>query len=111
MASLVRTITDDDFEGVLNANRATLIEFGAEWCGPCKAMLPALEDVAREYEGEIVICKMDIEKSPETAKKFGVRGVPMFVLFRDSEAVGSTTGSMPRTQLALFVESALVART
>lgn len=101
-------VTDATYdEKVSNAERPVLIDFTASWCGPCKAMAPAVEDLAREYAGEVDIYTLDIDANPVTAKRHGVQGIPMFMLFKGGEVVSKASGGMPRSKLAELIEGAL----
>jgi len=104
----VEAATDDTFEEkVLNAKTPVLVDFTAEWCGPCKAMAPAIEDLAREYEGEVAIYLLDIDANPKTRHAQGIMGVPTFLIFNHGEVTGRFTGSMSRSKLAAALESAI----
>ncbi|WP_022980348.1 thioredoxin [Ideonella sp. B508-1] len=103
--SLLKVTTTDSFEDdVLNSPIPVLIDFHAVWCGPCKASMPALEDAAREFEGEIAIVKVDIEQEPKLAEAYGVRSVPTFILIKDREPVERFMGQTSRGKLASVLE-------
>lgn len=94
-------VTDETFKSeVLGADKPVLLDFWAEWCGPCKAMTPALEELASELEGKVVIAKMNIEESPETPTDFHVRGVPTLMVFKAGEVVATRSGAMTKSRLA-----------
>ena len=104
------TVTDDSFEEkVYKAGRPVLVDFTATWCGPCKAMAPALADLAREYQGEADILALDIDENPAVVEKFGIRGVPTFYLFKGEEIVYRSSGGQTRSMLAQAIEAALEA--
>ena len=104
----VEAATDATFEEkVLKAETPVLVDFTATWCGPCKAMAPAIEDLAREYEGEVAVYLLDIDANPETTRKHGVMGVPTFMVFNRGEVTDRFTGSMSRSKLAAALESAI----
>jgi len=106
----VETATDDTFEEkVLKSKVPVLVDFTAEWCGPCKAMAPAIEDVAREYEGEAAVYLLDIDANPKTRHDQGIMGVPTFLIFNGGEIVDRFTGSTSRSKLAAALESAIEA--
>lgn len=95
------TVTDETFKAeVLGSDTPVLLDFWAEWCGPCKAMTPALEDLAAELEGKVVIAKMNIEDSPETPMDFHVKGVPTLMVFKGGEVVATRSGAMTKSKLA-----------
>ena len=101
-------VNDDDFEAsVLNAEGAVLVDFWAEWCGPCKMIAPALEEIGAELGGRLTIAKMNVDESPQTPVKYGVRGIPMLMLFKDGQVAGTKIGAMPKQQLSQWVNSLL----
>lgn len=103
--SLLKNTTTDRFEDdVLRSPVPVLIDFHATWCGPCKASVPALEDAAREFEGEIAFVKVDIEQEPALAEAYGVRSVPTFILIKDREPVERFIGQVSRGRLASLLE-------
>ena len=107
MADL-KNVTDATFEElVLRAKTPVLVDFTAEWCGPCKALAPALQDLAREYEGEAEILKLDIDANKEMTDKYGVRGIPYLLLFKDGEILETVTGSHTRSHIAAAIDRAL----
>ncbi len=101
-------VSDDSFEAdVLNADGAILVDFWAEWCGPCKMISPALEEIAREMDGRVRIAKMNIDDNPITPQKYGVRGIPTLMLFRDGQVAATKVGALAKNQLQDWVESVL----
>ena len=99
------TVTDETFKtDVLGSDKPVLLDFWAEWCGPCKQMTPALEELAGELDGKVVIAKMNIEDSPETPVDFHVRGVPTLMVFKGGEVVATRTGAMTKSKLAEWLE-------
>ena len=109
MANL-EAATDATFEEkVLKAETPVLVDFTATWCGPCKAMAPAIEDLAREYEGEVAVYLLDIDENPETRLAHGIMGVPTFMIFNRGEVTDRFTGSMSRSKLAAALEAAIEA--
>jgi len=101
-------VSDDSFENdVLKASRPVLVDFWAEWCGPCKQIAPALEDIAREMGDSITIAKVNIDDNPATPSKYGVRGIPTLMLFKDGQVAATKVGALPKTRLVEWVESVL----
>jgi thioredoxin 1 len=103
-----KTVTDTSFEAdVVNAGMPVLVDFWANWCGPCKMIAPSLEELSDEYGGKVVIAKMDVDQSPEAAARYGVRGVPTLVLFKNGQPVATKIGPAPKGQLREFIDQAL----
>ncbi len=101
-------VSDDSFDSdVLKAEGSVLVDFWAEWCGPCKMISPALEEIAKEMDGRIQIAKMNIDDNPVTPQKYGVRGIPTLMLFRDGQVAATKVGAVPKNQLQEWVESVL----
>lgn len=108
MGSNTIQITDDTFEKeVLQSNIPVLIDFWAEWCGPCRALGPTLEEVAGEYKGKVKIVKMNVDENPETPSQFGVRSIPTVILFKDGKQVQAAVGNMPKAQVVTLIQQAL----
>ncbi len=103
--SLLKDVTTEAFDAeVLKSKIPVLVDFHATWCGPCKASAPALEDAAREFEGEIAIVKVDVDQEPEIAKTYDVQGVPTFIIMKDGEPVERFQGLVSRGKLASVLE-------
>ena len=101
-------VTDAEFdEKVLKAPGAVLVDFWAEWCGPCKAIAPALEEISKEMNGSITIAKVDVDSNPSTPAKYGVRGIPTLILFKDGEVSSRKVGALPKAKLAEWVRGAV----
>ena len=101
-------VTDDEFDSqVLNAEGPVLVDFWAEWCGPCKMIAPSLIEIADEMNGRVTIAKVNVDENPHTPAKYGVRGIPTLILFKDGQVAGSKVGALPKAQLAQWVESVL----
>ncbi len=101
-------VSDDSFDSdVLKADGSVLVDFWAEWCGPCKMISPALEEIAKEMDGRVQIAKMNIDDNPVTPQKYGVRGIPTLMLFRDGQVAATKVGAVPKNQLQEWVESVL----
>ncbi len=100
MAENIFTTTDANFESdVLKSNVPILVDFWAEWCGPCRALAPKLEELATEYNGRVKVVKVDIDQNQETPAKFRVRGVPTLVLFKDGQVVDQMVGNYPKENI------------
>ena len=92
--------TDSNFESdVLKSEVPTLVDFWAEWCGPCRALAPKLEEIATEFDGKVKVMKVDIDQNQETPAKFGVRGVPTLILFKDGKAIDQIVGNHPKENI------------
>ncbi|MDM8012085.1 MAG: thioredoxin TrxA [Parasphingorhabdus sp.] len=105
-----KAITDESFEGdVLKADGPVLVDFWAEWCGPCKMIGPALEEISEELAGQVTIAKLNIDDSPDAPAKYGVRGIPTMILFNNGEPVETKVGAAPKSQLKSWLESSLPA--
>ena len=108
MSDNIVHVTDASFDSdVLGNDLPVLVDFWAEWCGPCKMIAPVLAEIATEYEGKIKVCKMDVDANTETAPKFGIRGIPTLMIFKNGNAEATKVGALSKAQLAEFVESAL----
>jgi len=101
-------VSDASFDSdVLKAEGAVLVDFWAEWCGPCKVIAPALEDIAKEMDGRVTVAKVNIDDNPLTPQKYGVRGIPTLMLFKDGQVAATKVGALAKNQLQEWVESVL----
>jgi thioredoxin 1 len=106
MDSIITT-TDDRFEAdVLQAPRSVLVDFGADWCPPCRAIAPHLEELAKTSGDRLSVVKVDVDASPETAMRYGIRGLPTLILFRNGEPAAKRVGALPKGELYRWIESA-----
>ena len=98
-------VTDDGFEkDVLQSENAVLVEYWAEWCGPCKMIAPVLEEVASEYAGTLTVAKLNIDDNPNTPPKYGIRGIPTLMLFKDGNVEATKVGAVSKSQLTAFID-------
>ena len=98
-------VTESNFEEeVVNSDVPVLVDFWAEWCGPCKMIAPILDEIAKEYGEKIKICKIDVDSNPEIAPKFGIRGIPTLIMFKDGNAESTKVGAVSKSQLVEFVD-------
>jgi thioredoxin 1 len=103
-------VTDDTFEqDVLKSGKPVLVDFWAEWCGPCKQIAPALEQIAEELHDQVIIAKVNIEDSPTTPSRYGVRGIPTMMLFKDGQMASMKVGAMPKQKILEWLSEAGVA--
>ena len=99
---------DENFEkDVLNSSIPTLVDFWAEWCGPCKQIGPILEEIAKEKKDTLKVIKLNIDENPLTPQKYGIRGIPTLMLFKEGKLIDSKVGSMPKSSLIEWVENSL----
>lgn len=105
MSENIVKVSDDSFENdVLSAKGPVLVDYWAEWCGPCKQIAPVLEELADEYDGKLTIAKLNVDENPNTPPRYGIRGIPTLMLFKDGEVAGTKVGAVSKSQLAEFVD-------
>ncbi len=103
-----QAVTDKDFEQeVLKSDQPVLVDFWAEWCGPCRALGPSIDAVAQEKSGALKVVKVNIDENPNAPSKYGVRSIPTLLIFKGGEVVAQTVGSMPKSDLVKWVEGAI----
>ena len=109
MASeLIKHISDATFEAeVLQAGKPVLVDYWAEWCGPCKMISPILDEIATEYAGKLKVAKVNIDDNQETPAKYGIRGIPTLMVFKNGNIEATKVGALSKSQLAAFIDSAL----
>lgn len=108
MSELIVHVTDESFEReVLQAAEPVLVDYWAEWCGPCRTIAPVLEQIAAEYGGTLKVAKLNIDESPATPQRYGIRGIPTLMLYRGGEVEATKVGAMSKSQLKAFIDSSL----
>ena len=108
MSDNIKNVSDAAFEAdVLKSSKPVLVDYWAAWCGPCKMIAPILEEVAKEYGDKVMIAKLNVDENPETAAKFGIRGIPTLMLFKDGQVAQTKVGAMSKSQLTAFLDSAI----
>ena len=108
MSSDIVYVTDDSFENdVLKSEIPVLVDYWAEWCGPCKMIAPILEEIVGEYAGKLKVAKLNIDENSATPPKFGIRGIPTLMIFKDGDVEATKVGALSKSQLTAFIDSNL----
>lgn len=108
MSANIINVTDSSFESdVVNSEVPVLVDFWAEWCGPCKMISPIIEEIANDYAGKLHVAKINIDENDQTPAKFGVRGIPTLLLFKGGEVEGTSVGALTKQQLSTFLDEHL----
>ncbi len=106
MNDKILAVTDASFEAdVINSSQAVLVDFWAEWCGPCKALAPVLDEIADEYDGKVVIVKINVDENDQTPPKYGIRGIPSMLLFKEGAVVATKMGALSKAELSAFIDT------
>jgi thioredoxin 1 len=106
MSEHIQYVTDDTFEPeVLQSPLPVLVDYWAEWCGPCKAIAPILDDVAKEYAGRLRVAKLNIDENTDTPPKYGIRGIPTLMIFKNGNVEATKVGALSKSQLTAFIDS------
>jgi len=105
MGAATKPVTDANFEAdVLQSSQPVVVDFWAEWCGPCKMIGPMLEEIAGEMQGQVTIAKMNVDENPMTPSKFGIRGIPTLMLFKDGKLAATKVGALPKQALQAWIK-------
>ena len=106
MSNGVLEVSNDNFESeVVNSEKPVLVDFWAEWCGPCKQIAPVVEEIAGDHSDKLKVCKMDVDVNRETAVQFGIRSIPTLLIFKNGEVAGSQIGAVSKQQLLEFIQA------
>jgi len=106
--SSIKQVSEANFDqDVLKSDTPVLVDYWAEWCGPCRMIAPVLEEVSRDYAGRVQVAKLNVDDNQAIAQRFGVRGIPTLMLFRNGAVIGTSVGALSKSQLTLFLDSHL----
>lgn len=101
-------VTDQSFKtDVLESTTPVLVDFWAEWCGPCRALAPTLDEIAKDYAGKVKVVKLNVDENPETAAHYGIRGIPTLLIFKDGQLKGTQVGAASKGQLTQFIDGSI----
>ncbi len=107
-SELIKHVSDASFEAdVLKADKPVLVDYWAEWCGPCKAIAPILDEVSKAYDGRLQVAKMNVDENSAVPAKFGIRGIPTLMLFKDGQLAATKVGALSKSQLTSFIDGHL----
>jgi thioredoxin 1 len=105
-----KTVTDQSFQSdVLDSKTPVVVDFWAEWCGPCRMIAPSLEELASEYDGKVIVAKMNIDENPQTPTRYGVRGIPTLMIFRNGQVAATKIGALPKTKIKEWIDASISA--
>ena len=108
MSDAIKHVSDSSFEAdVIQSNEPVLVDYWAEWCGPCKMIAPILEEAAAQYNGKLTIAKLNVDDNTATAAKYGIRGIPTLMLFKNGQVVATKVGALSKSQLTAFLDSSI----
>tara|TARA_B100000686_G_C16304985_1_gene720361 strand:- start:129 stop:455 length:327 start_codon:yes stop_codon:yes gene_type:complete len=108
MGGKVLAVSDEEFESsVINNDKLSLVDFWAEWCQPCKMLAPTVEELAEEYDGKILVTKLNVDENPGTATKYGIRGIPTLLLFKGGQVVQQLVGVKPKAEIKKLIDESL----
>ena len=104
----VGKVSDATFDAeVLKAQEPVVVDFWAEWCGPCRMIAPSLEELASEYDGKVIVAKMNIDENPQTPTRYGVRGIPTLMIFRNGQVTATKIGALPKTKIKEWIDASI----
>ena len=103
-----KIVTDQSFQtDVLDSRTPVVVDFWAEWCGPCRMIAPSLEELASEYDGKVTVAKMNIDENPQTPTRYGVRGIPTLMIFRNGQVTATKIGALPKTKIKEWIDASI----